>query len=81
MEDDFNTPKAMAVIFNLVRKVNFLIGKTEVSSSDAKEIIKFFRKIDEVFNFIFPEKSKEKTPERLLNRLLNLVKQRAQIRL
>ena len=53
MEDDFNTPKALAVVFNLVKKGNSLISKNRLTPADARDIFKFLRKIDKVFNFIF----------------------------
>ncbi len=76
MEDDFNTPKAVAVIFDLVNKGNTLISQNKLFSGDAKEILKFLEKIDKVFNFIFWQKPKEKIPEEILK----LVKEREKYR-
>ena len=45
MKDDFNTPKAMAVIFDLVNKGNSLIAQNKLTPADAGEILKFLRKI------------------------------------
>ena len=53
MEDDFNTPKAVAVIFELMRRRNTL---------NAKDILAFLKQIDRFFNFIFWPKAKEKIP-------------------
>jgi len=53
MDDDFNTPKALAVIFQLIKRVNYLFDKEKFTSVQAKDILKFLRKIDKVFNFIF----------------------------
>jgi cysteinyl-tRNA synthetase len=53
MEDDFNTPKAVASIFNLVNKGNSLIARNKLTPVDARDILKLLRKIDKVFNFIF----------------------------
>lgn len=72
MEDDFNTPKALAVIFDLVNRGNSLIAKDKLSKKSAKDILNFLREIDKVFNFIFWLRPKEKIPKALLN----LVKQR-----
>jgi cysteinyl-tRNA synthetase len=72
MEDDFNTPKAVAVIFDLVNEGNYLIAKNKLSPTEAKEILNFFKKIDKVFNFIFWKKPKEKIPEEILK----LIKER-----
>jgi len=53
MEDDFNTPEAVAVIFELINKGNSLMDKNLLSRTDAKEILNFLKKADKVFNFIF----------------------------
>jgi cysteinyl-tRNA synthetase len=76
MEDDFNTPKAVAVIFKLVNKGNSLIAKDKLSLSDAKEILKFLKKVDKVFNFIFWKKPKEKIPQGVMG----LIKKREEYR-
>lgn len=49
MDDDFNTPKALAIIFNLIKGVNKLIAENKLSKKDAAEIIKFFKEINKVF--------------------------------
>lgn len=67
MDDDFNTPKAMATIFNLINKGNYLISQNKLSSTDAKKNSKFLKEIDQVFNFIFWKKpKKEKLPKNIL---------------
>ncbi len=66
MEDDFNTPKAMAVIFELIRKEN------------SKDVLKFLKKADEFFNFIFWPKPKEIIPQALLNQVKQRQKYRKQ---
>jgi len=76
MEDDFNTPKAVAVIFDLVNKGNSLLDQGKISSIGAKNILEFLRKIDKIFNFIFWKKPKEKIPEGILK----LVKERERYR-
>jgi len=76
MEDDFNTPKAIAAILELVNKGNILIAQNKFSSEDSKGVLAFLKKVDDVFGFIFIEKTKEKIPQALLN----LVKQREEYR-
>ena len=66
MDDDFNTPKATAVIFELMKE-------KEINSADA---LKFLKKIDRILGFIFWPKFKEKIPESVLN----LVKRREKAR-
>lgn len=55
MEDDFNTPVALATIFYLISKGNQLFDKEKLTPADARDILKLLRKIDKVFNFIFLE--------------------------
>ena len=76
MDDDFNTPKAIAVIFDLVNKGNSLLAQNKLSTKDAREILKRLREIDEVFNFIFWKKPKEK----ISKEILKLIKERERFR-
>ncbi|MBM3257621.1 MAG: cysteine--tRNA ligase [Candidatus Nealsonbacteria bacterium] len=71
MEDDFNTPKAIALIFNLISKGNTLIGQNKLTMTEAREILNFLKEIDKVFNFIFRIKAKDKIPSSVLS-LVNL---------
>ena len=67
MEDDFNTPRAIAVIFELIRQVNPLLDKEEINKTQAKEILSFLREIDKFFNFIFWPKKPIKFPQLVLD--------------
>ena len=53
MDDDFNTPIALASVFHLVSRGNQLFDKNKLTPADARDILKILRKIDEVFDFIF----------------------------
>ncbi len=66
MEDDFNTAKAIAVIFELIKKGNSLIAENSLDRTEAKEILEFLKKVDKIFNFIFEAKKKEKIPGEVL---------------
>ena len=76
MENDFNTPKAVAVIFDLINQGNSLIAQDKISRFDTKNILDFLKNIDKIFNFIFWKKSKEKIP----TKILRLVKERERYR-
>ena len=76
LEDNFNTPKAIAIIFDLVNRGNSLIAQNKLTQADARNILEFLKKIDKVFNFIFWEKPKEKIPRNILK----LVKEREEYR-
>jgi len=56
MEDDFNTPRALSTIFNLVNKGNKLLDQNKLSFSEVKKILKFLKEVDKVFSFIFWDK-------------------------
>lgn len=49
MDDDFNTPKAIAAIFDFINKVNSLIKKDKISTKESKEIIKTLKEFDKIF--------------------------------
>jgi|AP95_1055475.scaffolds.fasta_scaffold00946_6 cysteinyl-tRNA synthetase len=53
LDDDFNTPKAIAVLFNVVVKGNTARTKEVLSEKNAKEILFFLKEIDSIFGFIF----------------------------
>ncbi len=76
MEDDINTPKAVAVLFELVRKCNTIFSKLALNTDDAKDILEFFKEVDEVFSFIF---WREKTT-RIPQEVTALLKKREQYR-
>jgi len=52
LEDDFNTPKAFAVMFEFINKTNSLLDQNLVSKKQASEIYKFFQEIDKIFGII-----------------------------
>ena len=61
LEDDFNTPKAVGILFEFVKKMNILFDKNQIDKNQANEILDFLQKIDKFFNFIFLQ-AKEKIP-------------------
>ena len=76
MEDDFNTPKAIAAIFELINQGNTLLDWNLLSKTETKNILDFFKKIDKFFNFIFWPKTRENIPQIVLD----LVKHREEYR-
>jgi cysteinyl-tRNA synthetase len=65
VNDDLNTPKAFAAVFELVRASNAAI--TTLSPSAAGAVLNVFRRMDEVLGVIFFEKKeKEEVPEEIL---------------
>src|SRR3989344_5605541 len=59
LNDDFNTPKAFAVIFELIKKTNALIDKNKVSKKELDEIYDFLKEINLIFDIIDFDKLKK----------------------
>jgi len=75
MDDDFNTPKAIAVIFELIKEVNPMLEKNQITQKEAKQVLDFLNSIDKVFGFIF---KKEKI--RIPKNVQKLVERREKLR-
>jgi cysteinyl-tRNA synthetase len=52
LEDDFNTPKAFAVMFEFINKTNILLDKNLLSAKEAKSIYNIFQDINNIFGII-----------------------------
>ena len=65
MDNDFNTPSAMASVFDFISEINKLIKKKELNSRNLKEVKKFIERIDSVFGLL----RKEKIPKEIINLL------------
>ncbi len=55
MDDDFNTPEALAVLFNFIRIINTFIGDNYLNRKSAIQVLKFLKEIDQIFG-ILPQK-------------------------
>jgi len=76
MKNDFNTPKALSRLFELINKGNALIQEGRFNWVDSKETLGFLEKIDRIFNFIFWRGPAKKIP----SKILKLAGQREQYR-
>ena len=77
LEEDFNTAKAIAVIFELIKQGNTLMAQNVLSKKSAKEIVSFLTHADKIFGFIFWGKRKmQKVPAEIMK----LVKTREEYR-
>jgi cysteinyl-tRNA synthetase len=52
LDDDFNTPKALAVIFDFMKTINQFIDEELLSKKEAEQIYKFFEDINKIFGII-----------------------------
>tara|TARA_Y100000310_G_scaffold344932_1_gene460596 strand:- start:7667 stop:9067 length:1401 start_codon:yes stop_codon:yes gene_type:complete len=59
LQDDFNTPKAIAELFHIVKRGNALLEKQSLSKKQALAILAFLKEIDAVFGFVFWGRKKQ----------------------
>jgi len=60
LDDDLNTPKALAAIFELIKNINPLIDTNSLSKNDIKKTLDSLKSFDQVFGFIFVKAIKKK---------------------
>lgn len=73
MDDDFNTPKALAAVFNFMRETNPQIDKNEIGQKNARDIACFINDINS-FLKILPE------AEEIPDEIQKLVREREKAR-
>ena len=74
MDDDFNTPEAMAILFSFIRIVNSFIDNQDLDRNSAEKAIGFLKEIDEVFG-VLPKKESG-IPEKIFELVQNREKLR-----
>ncbi|TSC91045.1 MAG: cysteinyl-tRNA synthetase [Parcubacteria group bacterium Gr01-1014_2] len=74
MDDDFNTPEAVAALFNFIRIVNSFIDNQNLDRKSAEKAIGVLKEIDEVFG-ILPKKESG-IPEKIFELVQNREKLR-----
>ena len=52
LADDFNTPKALASLFELITEANKFIDSHSLSKNDAQHIVDFIDKVNDIFNIL-----------------------------
>jgi cysteinyl-tRNA synthetase len=57
MNDDLNTPKAIAFVFDFSRAVNRLMDERAINKSDAQKVISAINKVNSVFAFLEGEET------------------------
>jgi len=57
MDDDFNTPKAVAVIFDLIKKINPMIDEGKISKDDAEITLGILNEFNDVLGVVPAEYS------------------------
>jgi cysteinyl-tRNA synthetase len=64
LEDDLNTPLALSELYELISQSNRQIDAGESGQANARELLKFWDKINQVFGLILPSAT-EKLPEEI----------------
>lgn len=73
MDEDFNTPRALAALFDLSREINKFLGEQEqVSTKLLKKVYDVFLELGKVFGLFQTERAK-KIGEKLVNDLVKLL--------
>jgi len=65
LNDNFNTPKAFAAMFDFIKSANDLLDKNLVSKKQAEEVYKFFEEINKVFGIIDFKKINRAIPAKI----------------
>jgi len=77
LADDFNTPKAFAVLFDMVKDISILIDRELLDKKEAKKLLDFIKEFNGIFGIIdFKKTGKLIIPKEVLD----LLKQREQFR-
>lgn len=73
MDEDFNTPRALAALFHLSREINRFLGEQkQVSTGLLKRVYEGFAELGKVLGLFQKERAK-KVSEKLVNDLVNLL--------
>ncbi|MCR4284291.1 MAG: cysteine--tRNA ligase [Parcubacteria group bacterium] len=66
INDDLNSPEALAILFNLVTDINKLIDERNLSKKDAEKVLELVDDFDAVLGLELAKKEKEVIPEEVL---------------
>lgn len=61
LDDDFNTPKALAALFDLVSRGNKAMASASLSPKDARAILASLKEADGILGFLFPATGRKKS--------------------
>ena len=79
MDDDLNTPQAIASIHKFITDINKILDTEKISSNNTNDIIKFFEEIDSIFGCIFHKTAKINGDKK--NKIEKLIKTRNDFRI
>ncbi|MGZ7070407.1 MAG: DALR domain-containing protein, partial [Methanobacterium sp.] len=73
MDNDFNTPIALSVLFNLIKDINKGINEENISKNIFKEILKLFNEFEDILGLTFRVESCENDlSDELINILIDV---------
>jgi len=71
MNDDFNTPLALSILFELAKEVNkFIDENAKISKDTGEKIIKTFRELGYIFGVLQKEIKKESLPKDIMDLII-----------
>jgi len=74
MDDNFNTPQAVAVLFDFIKEVNSFIAKYNgLSLSNKEKILKFFKKVGEEVLGLIDLTEKKSFDDKLVDELMKII--------
>ncbi len=77
IDDDFNTPHALAILFDLAKDINIFSSKNKaINSKLQKEVVSTFKELGSIFNILQRKISKKKLPKKIEK----LIKERKEAR-
>ncbi|MGC8940452.1 MAG: cysteine--tRNA ligase [Candidatus Nanoarchaeia archaeon] len=71
MDDDFDTPTALAEVFSFISNINSYISKGKLNKENAEEVYSFLKDFDSIFK-VLPEKKKPVIEKEFLEKLLKI---------
>ncbi len=80
LDNDLNTPRAMATVFELVGKVEKSLNQGSISGKSAGEVLKFFNEIDQVLGIFYQQKNEDRRQTELTVELSQLLRDREEAR-
>ena len=78
MDDNLNTPKAIADLFIFINKINRLVDKDKIGPISARLILNFINDVDQIWGFLKPIKNK--ISQEMEEKINNLIERRNQYR-
>ena len=74
MDDDFNTPNAIAAIYDFVKQANIIISSGEYDVKNVESIVEYFKLIDKVFksfDFLYEKRNNKSDLEKQVQELID----------